>query len=168
MKRRSPLRRLTAVPASITGASITNLDFTEARHSEWQWHQLGHMQVCISLQTDNHTSTPPLKIFTGRMPFLPPNLGLPYVQVSPDTSSFLAFVRASGRVFENRRFVPVFGPIRKYIRTLPIAKAYDGMRQRKLVIFQYKMSITSQNAILVGLQASCTCLLNKSKRCAHH
>jgi len=30
----------------------TNLDFTEARDSEWQWHQLGHMQVCISLQTD--------------------------------------------------------------------------------------------------------------------
>jgi len=26
----------------------TNLDFTEARDSEWQWHQLGHMQVCIS------------------------------------------------------------------------------------------------------------------------
>jgi len=25
---------------------ITNLDFTEARDSEWQWHQLGHMQVC--------------------------------------------------------------------------------------------------------------------------
>ena len=29
----------------------TNLDFTEARDSEWQRHQLGHMQVCISLQT---------------------------------------------------------------------------------------------------------------------
>jgi len=29
-----------------------NLDFTEARDSEWQWHQLGHMQVCTSLQTD--------------------------------------------------------------------------------------------------------------------
>jgi len=28
----------------------TNLDFTEARDSEWQWHQLGHMQVCTSLQ----------------------------------------------------------------------------------------------------------------------
>ena len=28
---------------------------------QWvQWHQLGHMQVCISLQTDNHASTPPL------------------------------------------------------------------------------------------------------------
>ena len=35
----------------------TNLDFTGARDSEWQWHQLGHMQVCTSLQTDNHTST---------------------------------------------------------------------------------------------------------------
>jgi len=34
----------------------TNLDFTEARDSEWQWHQLGHMQVCTSLQTDNHTA----------------------------------------------------------------------------------------------------------------
>jgi len=41
----------------------TNLDFTEARDSEWQWHQLGHMQVCISLQTDNHASTPPLCFF---------------------------------------------------------------------------------------------------------
>ena len=51
----------------------TNLDFTEARDSEWQWHQLGHMQVCNSLQTDNHTSTSPLSFFTGRMPFLPPN-----------------------------------------------------------------------------------------------
>jgi len=51
----------------------TNLDFTEARDSEWQWHQLDHMQVCTSLQTDNHTSTTPLKFFTGRMPFLPPS-----------------------------------------------------------------------------------------------
>jgi len=51
----------------------TNLDFIEARDSEWQWHQLGRMQVFISLQTDNHASTPPLSFFTGRMPFLPPN-----------------------------------------------------------------------------------------------
>jgi len=41
--------------------SKTNLDFTEARDSEWQWHQLGHMQV--SLQTDNHASTPPISFF---------------------------------------------------------------------------------------------------------
>jgi len=50
----------------------TDLDFTEERDSEWQWHQLGHMQVCTSLQIDNHASTPPLS-FTGRMPFLQPN-----------------------------------------------------------------------------------------------
>jgi len=53
--------------------SKTNLDFTGARDREWQWHQLGHMQVCTSLQTDNHASTPPLSFFTGRVPFLPPN-----------------------------------------------------------------------------------------------
>ena len=29
--------------------------------------------ISASLQTDNHASTPPLKFFTGRMPFLPPN-----------------------------------------------------------------------------------------------
>jgi len=46
----------------------TNLDFTEARDSEWQWHQLGHMQVCISLQTDNHASTPPLVFLQAGCP----------------------------------------------------------------------------------------------------
>ena len=38
----------------------TNLDFTEASDSEWQWHQLGHMQIYSSLQTGNHANTPPL------------------------------------------------------------------------------------------------------------
>jgi len=51
----------------------TNLDFTGARDSEHQWYQLGRMQVCTSLQTDNDASTSLLKFFTGRMPFLPPN-----------------------------------------------------------------------------------------------
>jgi len=41
----------------------TNLDFSEARDSEWQWHQLGNMQVCTSLQTDNNASTPPLSFY---------------------------------------------------------------------------------------------------------
>jgi len=45
---------------------ITNLDFTEARDSEWQCHQLGYMQICTSLQTDNHTNTPPLKYYTKK------------------------------------------------------------------------------------------------------
>ena len=46
----------------------TNLDFTEARDSEWQWHQLGHMQVCTSLQTHNHASTPPLCLLQAGCP----------------------------------------------------------------------------------------------------
>jgi len=50
----------------------TKLDFSEAKDSEWQWHQLGDMQVCTSIQTDNHASTH-RSVFTGRMPFLPPN-----------------------------------------------------------------------------------------------
>jgi len=48
------------------------VDFTEARDSEWQWHQLGHMQVCTSLLTDNHTSTPPQSFLQAGMPFLLP------------------------------------------------------------------------------------------------
>ena len=36
--------------------------------SEWQWHQLGHMQVCTSLQTDNHARTPPLSFLQTGCP----------------------------------------------------------------------------------------------------
>ena len=43
----------------------TNLDFTD---SEWQWHLLGHMQVCTSLQSDNHASTPPLSFLQTGCP----------------------------------------------------------------------------------------------------
>jgi len=46
----------------------TNLDFTEARESEWQWHQLVHMQVYTSLQTDNHASTSPLSFLQAGCP----------------------------------------------------------------------------------------------------
>jgi len=46
----------------------TNLDFTVARDSEWQWHQLGCVQVNTSLQTDNHASTPPLSFLQAGCP----------------------------------------------------------------------------------------------------
>ena len=47
----------------------TDLDFTEARDSEWHWHQLGHMQtICTSLQTDNHASTPPVSFLQAGCP----------------------------------------------------------------------------------------------------
>jgi len=46
----------------------TNLDFTEARHSEWQWNPLSAPR---SRQIT--TPAPHCSVFTGRMPFLPPN-----------------------------------------------------------------------------------------------
>jgi len=52
----------------------TNLDFTEARDSEWQWYQLGHMQVCTSLQANNHASSPPLSFLQARCPSCHPTM----------------------------------------------------------------------------------------------
>jgi len=45
-----------------------NLDFTEARDSEWQWHQVGYMQICTSLQTDNHATTSLLSFLQAGCP----------------------------------------------------------------------------------------------------
>ena len=39
------------------------MDFTGAGDSERQWYLLGRMQVCNSLQTNNHSSTSLLKFF---------------------------------------------------------------------------------------------------------
>ena len=61
-----PFSRTTQVSRYQKGK--TNLDFTEARDSEWQWHQLEHMQVCTSLQTDNHANTPPLSFLQAGCP----------------------------------------------------------------------------------------------------
>jgi len=52
----------------------TNLDFTEARDSGWQWHQLSHnasLHLAPDRQPHQHPTT--LMFFTGRMPFLPPS-----------------------------------------------------------------------------------------------
>jgi len=62
-----------ATQVSLYQKGKTSLDFIEARDSDWQWHLLGRMQVCTSVQADNHASTPALSFFAGRMPFLPPN-----------------------------------------------------------------------------------------------
>jgi len=61
-----PLSGTTRVSRYQKGKS--NLDFTEARDSEWQWHQLGYMQICTLLQTNNHASTPPLSFLQAGCP----------------------------------------------------------------------------------------------------
>ena len=60
-----PLSRTTRVGRYQKGK--TNLDFTEARDSEWEWHQLD--------QSAPHSRqiTTPAPHRSGRMPFLPPN-----------------------------------------------------------------------------------------------
>jgi len=45
----------------------TNLDFTEARDSEWQWHQ------AICTPDRQPRQYPTAQFFRGPMPFLPPN-----------------------------------------------------------------------------------------------
>jgi len=61
-----PLFGTTRVSLYQKGKTI--LDFTEARDSEWQWNLLGHTQVCTSLQTVNHASTPPLSFLQAGCP----------------------------------------------------------------------------------------------------
>jgi len=75
-----PLSRTTRVSRYQKGK--TNLDFTKARDSEWQWHQLGHMQVCTLLLSDNHSSTPPLSFLLAGCLFCHPTNSIKALKVS--------------------------------------------------------------------------------------
>jgi len=75
----------------------TDLDFTETRDSEWQWQQLGHMQVCTSLQTDNHASTPSLSFLQAGCPSCRPANSIKalkastiHTQTQPETENTLS------------------------------------------------------------------------------
>jgi len=71
----------------------TNLDFTVARDSEWQWHQLGHMQICTSPQTDNHASTPPLSFLQAGCPSCHPTNSIKSLKacVSSHVNKYLTY-----------------------------------------------------------------------------
>ena len=85
-----PLFRTTRVGRYQKGK--TNLDFTEARDSEWQWHQLGHMQVCTSLQTDNHASTPHSVFYRpDALPAAQPTASKHWRHVAPTTPAKFSF-----------------------------------------------------------------------------
>jgi len=76
----------------------TNLDFTEATDSEWQWHQLGHMQVCTAHQTDNHASTPPLNFLQAGCPSCHP------------TNNVKALKAALHHITDKKNFKKPLGP----------------------------------------------------------
>jgi len=73
----------------------TNLDSTEARDSEWQWHQLDHMQVCNSLQTDNHASTPPLSFLQAGCPSCRPTNSVKALKTNKAYSSDITVANIS-------------------------------------------------------------------------
>ena len=63
---------LTALCQGLPGWAATRRQnqsgFYWSKRHEWLWNQLGHMQVCTSLQTDNHTNTPPLSFLQAGCP----------------------------------------------------------------------------------------------------
>ena len=69
----------------------TNLDFTEARDIEWQRHQLGHMQVCTSLQTDNHASNPPLSFLPAGCPSYRPTYSVKALKAPSFSENYSEF-----------------------------------------------------------------------------
>jgi len=62
--------------------------FYSTRDCDWQWHQLGHMQICTSSQTDDHASSPPLSFYRPD--------ALPAAQPSSKGTGYLASI-ARGR-----------------------------------------------------------------------
>ena len=84
--------------------SKTSLDFTEATDSEWQWHQLGHMQVCISLQTDNHASNPPLSFLQAVCPSCRPTNSVKALKAKDDQASRYLFYHG-----QKQLIIPLLG-----------------------------------------------------------
>jgi len=62
--------------------------YTEARDSEWQWHQLGHMQICTSPQTGNHASTSPPSFIQARCPSCRPTNSIKALKATAMTLLF--------------------------------------------------------------------------------
>jgi len=101
----------------------TNLDFTEARDSEWQWHQLAHMQVCTLLHTDNHTSTPLVCFFSnfGTIPNYN-NVHLPHRQQTVNRQNFIIGPELQSLyplgIWENKRLLKAGGQWEKTLHCM--------------------------------------------------
>jgi len=67
------------------------LDFTGARDSKWQWHQLGRMQIRTSLQTDNHASTSYSVFLRARCPSCHPTNSVKALNIMIITELLILF-----------------------------------------------------------------------------
>jgi len=92
----------------------TNSGFTEARDSEWQWqwHQLGHMQVWTLLQTDNHASTPPLSFLQAGCPSCRPTNSVKALKAKALKATFSNYLWQTSKLprpcVTNERYIKVF------------------------------------------------------------
>ena len=97
--------RLTALFPGYPGEPVpegkTNQDFTEARGSEWQWHQLCRMQVCTSLQADNHACTPPLIFLQAGCPSCRPTNSAKALKAQQYNIKLLTLLASSGKRLHN-------------------------------------------------------------------
>ena len=111
-----PFSRTTQVSRYQKGK--TNLDFTEASDSQWQWHQQGHMQVCTLLQTDNHTSTPPLCFLQAGCPSCRPTNSVKALKAVCNTCVKITYVddkATTGKLLQNwQQMAASLLPLTKY------------------------------------------------------
>jgi len=150
-----PLSGITQVSRYQKGK--TNLNFTEARDSEWQWHQLGHMQVCTLIQTDNHASTPPLSFLQAGCPSCHPTNSVralkawQQTRVHECTSIYIFRVKALLSVSHERSILVFAHPLvestihKNY--WVPFAKT---SRFKRILLVQ---SITAQMRLLAATSA---------------
>jgi len=70
--------------------------------SDRQWHQLGHMQVCTSFQTDNHASTPPLCFLQAGCPSCRPTNSVKALKAGYTEQNVVVVVRCSNTGMQQR------------------------------------------------------------------
>jgi len=69
------------------------------RDSEWQWHQLDHMQVCTLLHTDNHASTSLLSFLQAGYPSCHPTTSVKALKANTSYSCKLIMQKNDANLF---------------------------------------------------------------------
>ena len=84
--------------------------FTGARDSEWQWHQLGHMQICTLTQTHNHASIPPLSFLQAGCPSCHPTNSIKALKAPMHCKTANKYVKTEKLILYLTVFVVQFYP----------------------------------------------------------